>query len=410
MIFGRFGMLAVGLAIAAPSHAQSGGFVLVRGVAVDGARVASTGFGAIDTSRTTSEEALFLEGSRSGFDWRLRAQAIGNVRDFPGSASIRISTLSYGRGITETVHLSIGKQQRLWGAGVAYQPLGFFRTQTNLRDPTDAEGRAEGLPMIHVTRLGETLTLEGILSDDLRRQRRGEPPLRQWAVRASSQIGKIDGSLILRQRLGSPPGIGASATWAGEAVSAYGDFYFGPPERRREAGGDAAIAPEDGMPVLPRRAQGRRASSAIGVTFTPAAQLSLTAEWQHRGEGLSDADWREVVAGLTGAAARLRSPDAAAAYLQLARTLPLLSSSGARRDYLFGRAAFTASRISLGLNATMGLADGSAAITATCGYSVAPRLLLSAAGTRFVGGPTSEFGLSPVRGVISLALRRSFDF
>jgi len=409
VILGRCGLLVVGLAIAAPSHAQSGGFVLVRGVAVEGARVASTGFGAIDTSRTTLEEALFLEGHRSGLDWRLRAQATGKAKDFPGSASIRINTLSYGRGITEAIYLSVGKQQRLWGAGVAYQPLGFFRTQTNLRDPTDAEGRGEGLPMIHVTRLGETLTLEGVLSDDLRRQRRGEPPLRQWAVRASGQIGKIDGSVILRQRLGSPMGIGASATWAGEAVSSYGDFYVGPPERRRAAGGDAAIAPEVGMPVFSRRAQARQVSSAIGVTFTPAAQLSLTAEWQHKGEGLSDADWREVVAGLRDAAAGLRTPDAAAAYLQLARTLPLLSSSGARRDYLFGRAAFAGRLVSLGLNTTLGVADGSAAITLTCGYSLAPRLNVSIAGTRFVGGPASEFGLSPVRSVVSLALRRSFD-
>jgi hypothetical protein len=399
--------LLLGLCAGAPAHAQSGGFLLVRGLAVDGSETASTGFGAIDTSGVSTEEALFLEGSRAGFEWRIRAQAAGEADRFPGKASLRINTLSYGRQISETVFLSIGKQQRLWGTGVGYQPLGFLRTQTNLRDPTDAEGRGEGIAMVHLTRLGEPLTLEAVFAEELRESRLGEPSDRQWAAKASAQLGKIDGSLLVRRRIGAPLGIGTSLTWAGDVVAVYGDLYFGPPEQRRTV--SEPLANRASAAAAFHDSSGRVISSVLGFTASPAAGLSLTGEWQHRGEGLSASRWREVVSSFAEAAEAIRSPNARAGYALLARTLPLLSTSGARREYLFGRAAYTGRLLAFGLNATVGLADRSAAVTVTCGYSLAPRLAVSLAGTRFIGGPASEFGLSPVRSVISLALRRSFD-
>ena len=395
---------------ASQAAAQTGGFVLVREAVSDGNDAASTGNGVIDTSDAASEAAILLEGREGGLEWRVRGQVTGSTSDFPEDAKIRLTALSYGQNLTERVYASIGKQQQLWGAGLSYQPLGFFRTQTNLRDPTDAEGRAEGLPMIYLSRLGDPLTLEAIYADELRGRVDGQKT-RQWAVRTSGQAGRLDASAIMRQRFGNKVGFGGSGTFAVTVFNIYGDFYYGPPERRRRVD-DRIVQPiadfSDALPL--QNGMSRRASYVVGVTYTPTSRLAFTSELVRRGEGLNSRQWNAFVAGLEDSASSLDGRDAPAAFAFLGNGLQLLSDGPARRDYFFQRASWTGRTTTAGLNATFGLDDGGVALTGSFGWSISPRFGLTASVTGFFGSNQSEYGLSPVKTVASLSLRRSFDF
>ena len=402
---------ALAFSCSAPATAQIGGFVLARGGMTEGSKAASTGYGAIDTSGTSSEFALFVEGKLEGFEWRVRAQVAGRTEDFPGKPGVRINSLSYRHKLTDRLQVSVGKQQRVWGSGLSYQPIGFFRTETDLRDPTDSEGRAEGLPLVEATWLGDLLTTEVVYSDDLASV--GDRRLRQWAVRTGAQIGKIDASVLARGRRGAPAGLGASANWASNAWVAYGDAFYGPLERGRlDADRPLSIVAgvEHPSGTLPKEERARRVNAVVGLTFTPSAPWALSAEWQHRGNGLTAHRWRGLVDTVTAAAERLRTSDAGAAYRDILLYLPLLSGGAARRDYVFGRVAFSKSLFSAALNGTVGVADGSAIITATSSYALSPLLTVSLAATRFMGNDREEFGLSPVSQIVSVSLRRSVDF
>jgi hypothetical protein len=399
--------LSLGLAAAfspAAALAQSGGSVLLRGVAVEGSRGATTGGGAIDVGNESTEAALLLEGRSRGFEWRLRGAVAGSVGEFPGDVRVRLNALSYGRQLTPTVYASIGKQQRVWGSGQSYQPLGFLRTQTNLRDPLDTEGRAEGVPMVYLSRLGDVVTVDAVYANSLQRGDRG-----QWALRASGQIGRVDASALIRRRDGDAAGVGGSATWAGEQFQIYGDVYYGPPERRPlvdDATGGAFLsgdAPSIGA------TGGRRLSAALGATWTPTATLTATAEIVRRGEGLSDSQFNRLFDRTFLADAALRLQGDRRSLAVLANTVAVLSGPPIRRDYLFLRGAVAGRRFGFSGNANIGLADGSASLTLIASWTVAPRTFLAITGSRLVGQARSEFGQSPARTVGTLTLRRTFD-
>lgn len=387
-----------------PVAAQSGGFLLGRIVTTEGSDAASTGFGAIDTGATSSEVAVLLEGRWEGLEWRVRGQTAGDVRDFPGDAAASIQALSYSRGLTDTLFGSIGKQQRMWGTGVAYQPLGFFRTQTNLRDPTDAEGRGVGLPMIVLTRLADPVTIDAVVADDLQGRRES----RQWALRGSGQAGAVEWSALARQRRGATVGFGASGTWAGERIGLYGDLWWGSPEPRRLVDDRAVpFAPESGIEDVGNGA--RRVSFALGLNYTPVERVTYTVELDRRGEGLNATQWREFIDRTEQAAADIDTPRAGPAFRQLAQGLVLLSGAGARQDYLFQRVSWSGERVALAANLNIGLGDGGFAATGTVSYPISSRTNLLAAATRFGGHSRSEYGLTPVRTVVSLSLRHGFD-
>lgn len=387
-----------------PAQAQTGGLLLGRVVDVAGRRSASTGNGAIDVGGTASELAVLAEGRKDGFEWRLRGQSTGRVDDFPDDASLSIKALSYGRRLTGSVFAAVGKQQRVWGAGVAYQPLGFLRTQVNLRDPTDAEGRGEGVPMVYVSRLADPVTLEAVAADDLRRGGG-----RQWAVRASGQVGGLELSGLVRQRTGAAIGVGGSSTWAGRRIGLYGDAWLGPPERRRLVEDRALDAELDERRLIGAQSRARRLSYALGLNYTPVDRLTLTTELDRRGEGLGPDRWRRLVAALRAATGDVRSARAAAAYRDLAAGIALLSGTGVRRDYLFQRISYAGERFGMSANVTVGLADGGVSATGVASVPVMPRLSIALAATRTFGSDTSEFGLAPVESVLSLSIRRGFD-
>lgn len=365
------------------------------------------------------EAAALVEGDAAGFAWRVRAESFGTGDRWPDRTRLRLQELSYQRRIGERLSVSVGKQERSWDSGLAFRPLGFFRTNPDLRDITDSEGRQEGLPLISVTYVGDQFVAEAVVSDDLFGDIDNAIEARQWAARLSGQLGKLDASLVVRAAAGQRPGVGGSATYAEGAVEVHVDAYVGPSRRRRTHRGLIGTGGQDVADRLPAEpgasdpfvldpgGRGSVLNGVVGVTWAPSSDLSLSAEYIHQDSGFSGRRWSAYLDLVASHRAALDTPAGGLAIANLAYDLGVLSGS-VRRDYLFvlGRGSWKG--IGMSASAFAGLADGSASLTASMSGKLSEHASAALTVTRLVGDRGSEFGLVPFGTIVSLSLRRSF--
>lgn len=368
-----------------------------------------------DLSSDTYEAAVIVEGAAAGFTWRLRGDAIGTRNSWPERVNVRVKELSYQRRIGQRWSISVGKQERSWDAGLSYRPLGFFRTQPDLSDVFDNEGRQEGIPLLSVTYVGDSFVAEAVVSDDVFSDIDDAVETRQWAARVSRQFGKVDASLVVRQAAGQTPGVGGSASYSAGAVELHADLYVGPGGRQRIH--RALSDPDRNAPngdlftsdpfILDRVGRGPVVKSVVGVTWAPSSELGVSAEYIHRGDGLSGRQWSSYLGLIASHRAALDTSFRSLAIANLAYDLNVLGGS-VRKDYLFIRGSVTLKAFTLSASTLAGLADGSATLFGSATYKLGRQASAVFNAVGFVGGRTSEYGLLPFGTIVSLSLRRTF--
>ena len=346
---------------------------------------------------------------------RRRAEAVGEVAHWPERKKIRIQELAYQRKVGERWSFSIGKQERSWDSGLASRPLGFFRTRPDIRDPTDREGRQQGLPLVSATYIGDRFTAELVASDDIFGDVDDEIEARQWAARISSQIGKLDASLVVRQAAGQRPGVGGSLTYATGAIELHGDVYVGPSRRMRRhrglLGNDSEGVSGDLYLSDPffidRGGRSTTLDTVVGITWAPISNFAVTAEYIHQGGGFTGERWSDYLDLIATHRAALDTRFRGLAIANLAYDLTVLRST-VRKDYLYLRASGSWHGFNMSGLAFAGLADGGATLTGAVSRVLGRKVEGQLAITAFVGNPRSEFGLVPFGTVARLSLRRPF--
>lgn len=396
-------------------NVQLGGFVFAEATHREARDTPVNPGDLFDLSSDLFEAAVLVEGEAAGFTWRARADAIGTGDDWPERTRVRLQELSYQRRIGERWSVSIGKQERSWDTGLAFRPLGFFRSRPDLRDILDREGRQEGLPLVSATYVDDRFIVEAVASDDVFGDVDDGIEARQWAARLSGQLGKLDASLVVRQAAGQRPGIGGSASYAAGAVELHFDAYGGPRARRRvhrgalESSGNGVAAElyaSDPF-MLVRGGHGTVLSSVIGATWAPSGKLSLGAEYIHQGSGFSTRQWSNYLDLVADHRAALDTPSRGLAIANLAYDLDVLRGA-VRRDYLFLRGATSWKDFSISVSAFTGLADASALLNGTVTRKLGRKAEAVLTVSGFVGRDNAEFGLVPFGTIVSLSLRRSF--
>ena len=396
---------------AAASAADVGGFVLVKAGATQGRDDAPLSLPGVDFDSRSLETAAVVDGHIRGLRFRLRAEAFGDPQSgWPDRSDIRLKELSYGWRLDEAWSLSIGKQQRAWGSALSAQPLGFFRSDTDLTDTLDSEGRIEGLPMVVATRLGEKVNFEAIISDPLS----DSDPLktlnnRQIAVRLSGDPApRLNASLILRQRSGAPLGVGGSATYAAGAIELHADAFYGPPQARYVYAGFSDPTPvlHTGNPFILEKHGPASLRTVIGVTWTPTQELGFQAEWSLRGDGVTGDDWNRYLAGLDLHRAALATPRFGQGFQNLAWDLS--AARAGRTDHLLAMASLTRQTSSYRILTSVSLADGSAFTSLSAGWTLPYRINLSLGLSAFSGGARTELGVIPIKGSAYVSLSRAF--
>lgn len=412
------GLLGLGLACPLQAKAPNiplGGFVFVEATHRSARDSLANPDDLFRLSSDGLETAILVEGDIAGLSWRLRGEAIGDLAQWPERKKIRIQELAYQRKFGERWSLSIGKQERSWDSGLAFRPLGFFRTRPDLSDPTDRDGRQQGLPLVSATYIGDHFIAEIVASDDVFGGLDDEIEARQWAGRISGQAGKLDASLVVRQAAGQRPGIGSSLTYAAGAIELHGDVYVGPRRRMRRhrglLGDNKEQTPGDLYLSDPffidRGGRSTTLNSVMGITWTPAAKVAFTAEYIHQGGGLSDDRWSDYLGLVATHRAALETPLRGLAIANLAYDLNVLRGS-VRKDYLYVRGSGSWRGLNMSGLAFAGLADGGAILTGTLSHMLGRKVEARLAVTAFVGDPKSEFGLVPFGTVARLSIRRPF--
>ncbi|HEX8602751.1 MAG TPA: hypothetical protein VF774_08905, partial [Pseudoduganella sp.] len=252
-----------------------------------------------DAGGGSAELALGLEGSAGGLRWRARLTLDGERgSSWPGRRGIELQELHYGWRLGERWHVSAGQQLLTWDNGLAYQPLGFFKSsRTDLRDVFDTEGRSQGLPMAVATHLGDSVTTELVASvANPGGERAGRLNARQLAVRWSGEpLPGLNTAFMLRKRDGARLGAGISASYGVDEITLRGDAYYGPAEARTFPLGlfdgiARLFTPPPAFTFDPGHAYKLR--SVLGATWTPLRGVALHGEWIHHGDGLSGGAWR----------------------------------------------------------------------------------------------------------------------
>jgi hypothetical protein len=393
-------------------HAEAapdiGGFVMTRSIDAQESETKLNPQGAFPLGYDAAEFAGLVEGQWNGLNFRLRGQAFTD--DKAGDNRVLIQELDYTSRLADRWSLSVGKQTRSWGTGLSYQPLGFFRSQPDLRDPFDAEGRVTGLPMLALSYLGRNTNLDIIVSDDLSGSH--DPAAlnhRQWAIRVSGEpIDNLHGAFVIRQRDGSRPGFGGSLSYAVNAFDLHADVFYGPPDARLVYRGLLGEAPAfyASDPFVPQRNANYTTQSVLGVTWSPSREFAIYAEWLHKGDGLSDSQWSRFNDFIDLHAA---APISAAKFRNLAWDTQQLGFGQARRDYAYGMINWQDTDWSASLGSLVSLEGASAFLTGAFGYSFSRRLSLSLSYSQASGATDSEFGLSPYKSFLSLRLKRTFN-
>jgi len=309
------------------------------------------------------------EGRTQDFTWRVRTEALHTEFDGThGKATLQeLNRVFDLGGVAEGVSLSLGK--RLYSLDPSYinQPLGFLQKRTDLSDPLDTLGNAEGIPMAVLSWSGARASVAALHA----RQAGGRV---QSLLRIGYEFDALSAALVLRRPHGERTGVGATVSAApADIMSWYASGY--------RVGGAAGYA-----------------RATAGVVFTPAALPKLQLEYAYNGQGMADAEYEAL---------QQQAQSALPPYVlaQLAARLPAL---GARRHY----ASLTLSKVAgawdIGGGCYVGMEDRGKVWHGQADYAFNARTHLMLSLMRQQGRAGSERALSPVKETLALRLRHAF--
>lgn len=412
-------MAGAALAAAGPAYADDpGGFVMSKLSYLDTARTPVNPDNLFDLPAGQLETTAVIEGKAYHLRYRFRISDTGSIgadqggTNWPTNPAFKVQQLYIPLVSNDAITVQGGKQIRTWDQGLSYTPLGFFRSDPDVHDPLDVEGRIEGLPMLMASHVGGRLAVEAIVSDRLgagtvAQQRNG----RQIALRLSGQaLGDLQAAAVVRLRDHAAPGLGGSLSYAAGRIEAHADAYWGSSEAamRRDALFSAPAMLRTSDPLALVDGGARRVNTVVGASYSVTKLLTLGLEWAHHGDGYDGAGWRHYLANVDLARAAQADGDPRG-LASLSYDLKALQQSGVRRDYAFMSAMYDGPVISLSAFALFGLADGSGTLTGSFGWKAARHLDVALQATTMIGGARSEFGMSPYKAIVSLRVIRRFD-
>ncbi len=420
---GRTGLIVLSLFLFCPVHtAQAGedfslgGFVL-ESLGTSGIRQSAVNpRNFLGIAPANQETALSLTGAGDGFTLRIRASENARYRTRVDSADrIQINELNKIFTLDDGLTLSIGKRLLTLDQSFVTQPLGFFQKQADLTDITDEQGRAQGLPMVVLTRVTDNASATLIYSNDFDTVPDGfNRGTRQIAFNYRQEFDDANASITIRKATGESVGLGltGSATLS-EALGVYGSFYAAAGTNR------PILAALVGRPFSFNTIQAFgsfRANNSVvyprfaaGATYTTEDQTTVMAEFGYDGRGLSGRQYQRFLnliqfhraGGGSPRTARLVAPN-------LATDSLTLRSLGAERTYLYLSVSRSLDDLTLSASSYLGLGDFSRTLTASASYRLTQRLEAVLTSTFIDGNTRSENRLSPVSDTVTTRLRYSF--
>jgi hypothetical protein len=307
-----------------------------------------------------------LEGRRNDFTWRVRTEALhtdtGGTR---GKAVLQELNRVFDLG--DGISLSLGKRQYALDPSYINQPLGFLQKRTDLSDPLDTLGNAEGIPMAVLAWSGARASAAALHA----RQAGGRV---QTILKAGYEFDALSVSVLLRRAHGEPAGIGATISAApADALSWYASGY--------RAGS----------------AEGYTRATA-GVVFTPASLPKLQLEYGYNGQGMSHDAYAQFA---------LQAQSALPPHM-LASLAARLPSLGARRHYGSATLSQAVGAWDIGGGLYQGFDDDSKIWHGQADYAFGARTHFMLSLMRQEGKNDSERALSPVKETLALRVRHAF--
>jgi len=311
--------------------------------------------------------------------------------------SLREAYLSWQPDSGSTV-VEFGRINLRYGPGFGYNPTDFFR-DGSLRTLTTAnpfalrENRL-GSVMLRAQRLWTDGSLSVAYSPKLAEQ----PSPDGWNLdlgatnnrdRAVVALGtqfsqRISSQLLVYKEAGMSPTVGASLTaLVSDAAVAHVEWTNGSePDLMSRALVSPGVAPTDTV---------NRNRFVAGLTYTTASKLSVTAEYQYNGFALSQADWAKL--GATAPAAQF-------AYLLEAQRRQELAPQNAYLIYVTQK-SLGLKNLDLTAFLRVNVADNSQLIWAELRHHWS-KFDLAVQIQQHIGGPASEYGVLPDRGVVQV--------
>ena len=314
--------------------------------------------------------AALAEGSQHGFTWRVRAEALSG-----SGGRLSLQELNRVFQFGEGLSLSLGK--RLYALDPSYinQPLGFLQKRTDLSDPLDALGNAEGVPMAVLGWSGARASAAALHA----RESGGRV---QSLLKLGYEFDAVGASVLLRRPHGGPAGVGVTvAGTATDAVSWYLSAY-----RARGVDGYS--------------------SATAGVVYTPEGWPKVQIEYAYDGLGLSETRYAALRQGID-AAMSAGLPQAVLRSAQ-AKFAARLQGQGARQHYASLTLSRTLGAWEVGGGIYAGLDDSSRVWHGQLDYAMTQRTRLMLSAVWQQGAEGSERELSPVGAVLAARIRWAY--
>jgi len=311
--------------------------------------------------------------------------------------SLREAYLSWQPDGGSTV-VEFGRINLRYGPGFGYNPTDFFR-DGSLRTLTTANPFA-----LRENRLGSVmlralrLWADGSLSVAYSPKLTERPSSDGWNLdlgatnnrdRAVVALGtqfsqRVSSQLLVYKEAGASPTVGASLTaLVSDAAVAHVEWTNGSePDLMSRALALPGITPTDTV---------SRNRFVAGLTYTTASKLSVTAEYQYNGFALSQTDWAKL--GATAPAAQF-------AYLLEAQRRQELAPQNAYLIYVTQK-SLGLKNLDLTAFLRVNAADNSQLIWAELRHHWS-KFDLAVQIQQHIGGPTSEYGVLPDRGVVQV--------
>lgn len=323
------------------------------------------------------DSALALSGDLASITFRARANQTFNYHpDSQPDSEFKINELNRIFYLSDDWRLSVGKRLMTFDMSYVNQPLGFLQKRTDLTDMLDSNARAEGLPMVTLTRLWDNDALTLIYSDDFTAQPDGfNRGLRQWLLNYRHEMDNASLSLLARHASDERFGTGMTGSMVlTPALQVYFSGYVARGTARPILGYLTGKQGDDSHRLNSWRENDGRLYPrlATGLGYTTTSQYSFIAEYDYDRRGLSSSQWhhyQQQIASdsyMPNAGRHLQAQDAAQ-----------LQTLGTRQHYLYLSASRQFDQLLIGLATYTALEDGTTTLIPSISYDVSAHLKLS---------------------------------
>jgi hypothetical protein len=319
----------------------------------------------VGVPRTTNagDITTFFEALPQSRSWKIRVKARADASD-RASDTLRIDEGFLQLNVRPWLDLTAGRLIEKWGAGYAWNPVGFVSPQKNPTDPNDRRSAYRGLDMLKadVFVRGTNVSLYAMERGVI-------------AARVYRLIADTDVSLHFRRDRGeNREGVSVARVF-GNALEIHGEFA------RIEAG----------------RTYTR---SLAGGQYTFPNNVNVVAELYHAGDGFSQAEWDSF----RNSVAAARTPD------ELLAANAVYAPLRMARNYGFVRVdvPWSSLKNDLELIALANLRDGSSIFRLAFTRKLRPNLTAYAIETEFAARPGSELSFVQIERSTVVGMRLYF--